>query len=104
MRRFAVDFHPLAADEVEAADRWYRDRNETASARFQRELDRAIELICDRPEAGSPYLATARRVLLRRFPFFVVYRVGRDRVQIVAVACAPSAGILATPLAACDGR
>jgi hypothetical protein len=40
MPQFAVEVHPLAADEAEAAERWYRDRNETASTRFRRELDR----------------------------------------------------------------
>ena len=42
MPQFAVGFHPLSADEAQAAERWYREQNETASARFQRELDRAI--------------------------------------------------------------
>jgi toxin ParE1/3/4 len=86
MPQFAVEFHPLAADEAEAAERWYRERNEITSARFQRELDRAIDLISERPEAGSPYLSHTRRILLRRFPFFVVYRLRSDNVQIVAVA------------------
>jgi hypothetical protein len=34
MPLFAVEFHPLAADEAKAAERWYRERNETASAVF----------------------------------------------------------------------
>ena len=86
MPQFAVEFHLLAADEAEAAERWYRERHEIASARFQRELDRAVDLIAERPKTGSPYLRSTRRVLLRRFPFFVVYRVRGDNVQIVAVA------------------
>jgi plasmid stabilization system protein ParE len=86
MPQFAVDVHPLAADEAEAAERWYRERNETASMRFRHELDRAVDLISDRPEAWSPYVGGTRRILLRRFPFFVVYRVFDERVQIVAVA------------------
>lgn len=86
MAEFAVEFHPLAADEAEAAERWYRERNETASARLRREFDRVVDLISERPEAGAPYLGNTRRVLLRRFPFFVVYRVLDKRVQIVAVA------------------
>jgi plasmid stabilization system protein ParE len=86
MPQFAVEFHPLAADEAQAAERWYRERNEIASARFQRELDRAVDLISERPNTGSLYLGSSRRVLLRRFPFFVVYRVNGDNVQIVAVA------------------
>jgi plasmid stabilization system protein ParE len=54
MPQFAVEFHPLAADEAKAAEGWYRERNETASARFQRELDRAVDLISERPNTGSP--------------------------------------------------
>ena len=85
MPQFAVEFHPLAADEAQAAERWYRERNETASGRLQRELDRAIERISERPETRSLYLSNTRRVL-RRFPFFVVYRVRGGDLEIIAVA------------------
>jgi plasmid stabilization system protein ParE len=54
MPPFAVEVHPLAADEAEAAERWYRERNETAATRFRRELDRAVGLIAERPEAAPP--------------------------------------------------
>jgi toxin ParE1/3/4 len=86
MPPFAVEVHPLAADEAEAAERWYRDRNETAATRFRRELDRAVGLIAERPDAAPPYVGNTRRFLLRRFPFFVVYRVFSQHVQVVAVA------------------
>jgi len=86
MPPFAVEVHPLAADEAEAAERWYRERNETAATRFRRELDRAVELIAERPEAAPPYVGNTRRFLLRRFPFFVVYRVFSHRVEVVAIA------------------
>jgi toxin ParE1/3/4 len=86
MSTFAVEVHPAAADEAEAAERWYRDRNETAALRFRRELDRAVELIAERPEAAPPYVGNTRRFLLRRFPFFVVYRVFSQRIEVVAVA------------------
>jgi toxin ParE1/3/4 len=82
----AVEVHPLAADEAEAAERWYRERNATAAARFRRELDRVVELIAERPDAAPPYIGSTRRFLLRRFPFFVVYRVFDRHVQVVAVA------------------
>lgn len=86
MPPFAVEVHPLAADEAEAAETWYRERNATAATRFRLELDRAVGLIADRPEAAAPYVGNTRRFLLRRFPFFVVYRVFSQRVQVVAVA------------------
>jgi plasmid stabilization system protein ParE len=61
MPPFAVEVHPLAADEAEAAERWYRDRNETSATRFRRELDRAVGLIADRPDAAPPYVGNTRR-------------------------------------------
>jgi plasmid stabilization system protein ParE len=86
MPQFAVEVHPLAADEAEAAERWYRERSETAAARFRRELDSAVERIAERPEAGAPYLEKSRRILLRRFPFFIVYRFRQARIDVIAVA------------------
>jgi toxin ParE1/3/4 len=86
MPPFAVEVHPLAADEAEAAERWYREHNETAAARFRRELDRVVELIAERPEAAPSYVGNSRRYLLRRFLFFVVYRVFSRRLQVVAIA------------------
>jgi toxin ParE1/3/4 len=86
MPQFAVEVHPLAADEAEAAERWYRERNDTAATRFRHELDRVVELIAERPEAAPPYIGNTKRFLLRRFPFFVVYRVHGGHIQVVAVA------------------
>jgi toxin ParE1/3/4 len=86
MPQFAVEFHPLAADEAQPAERWYSERNETAAMRFRRELDRAVGFIAERPEAAPPYVSNTRRFLLRRFPFFIVYRVFSQQVQVVAVA------------------
>lgn len=73
MPRFAVEVHPPAADEAEAAERWYRDLNEDASTRFRRELDRVVEAIAEQPESGSLYLnseasSVAPLSLLRGLP------------------------------------
>ena len=50
------------------------------------ELDLAMARIEEAPRRWPPYLADTRRYLLRRFPFFVVFREVDDRVQIVAIA------------------
>lgn len=86
MPQFAVEVHSPAADEIEAAQLWYRERNDIAASRFRNELERVVDLISERPESGASYIGKTRRVLLRRFPSFVVYRVLGDHVQIVAVA------------------
>ena len=50
------------------------------------ELDLAMARIEEAPRRWPSYLADTRRYLLRRFPFFVVFREVDDLVQIVAVA------------------
>ena len=64
MPPFAVDVHPLAADEAEAAERWYRERNETASARFRREfispMNSSQNSLTDLGAATSPEVRAGR--------------------------------------------
>lgn len=78
--------HPEAIAEGRAAREWYQARHAEAAEAFMAELDLAIERIEEAPRQWPPYLANTRRYLLRRFPFFVVFREADDRVQILAVA------------------
>ena len=81
-----IRFHPEADDEVVEAYHWYRARSPSAAADFRIQVDRAITLIAEAPDRPARYLHGTRRVLLRRFPFFVVYRVIDGEVEVVAVA------------------
>ncbi len=78
--------HPEAIAEARAAREWYQARNPEAADAFMAELDLAIERIEEAPRQWPPYLGKTRRYLLRRFPFFVVFREANDRVQVLAVA------------------
>lgn len=79
---------PEAEREARAAFRWYLERNPAAAAGFQIALERAIDAVRNQPLAWSVMDETtgARRHLLRRFPYGVVYRVTEDRVTVIAVA------------------
>ncbi|HEV8640926.1 MAG TPA: type II toxin-antitoxin system RelE/ParE family toxin [Methylomirabilota bacterium] len=78
--------HPEAIGDARAAREWYYARNAETAEAFMAELDLAIERIEDAPRRWPPYLGDTRRYLLRRFPFFVVFREVENRVQILAVA------------------
>ena len=78
--------HPEAIAEARAARQWYEARSAEAAAAFVAELDEAIERVEETPRIWPPYLIGTRRYLLRRFPFFVVFREADERVQIVAFA------------------
>jgi plasmid stabilization system protein ParE len=78
--------HSEAIAEARAAREWYQARNAEAAQAFMAELDLAIQRIEEAPRQWPLYLADTRRYLLRRFPFFVVFREADDRVHILAVA------------------
>ncbi len=86
MPEVVVEIHEEAIAEARAAREWYESRSQGAADAFFEELDQAVERIAVFSEAWPPYLANTRRCPLRRFPFSVVYRKRKDRVQIVAVA------------------
>ena len=78
--------HPEAIAEARAARQWYDARNAEAAEAFVAELDLAVARIEEAPRSWPHYLAETHRYLLRRFPFFVVFREVDDRVHILAVA------------------
>jgi toxin ParE1/3/4 len=82
----SIDLHPAAVKEARTAYRWYLRRSATAAARFQAAFEAALEQIARLPNRWPAYLHGTRYRLLRRFPFIVVYRKQRDRLQVVAVA------------------
>ena len=81
-----LDIHPEALDEAQAAFLWYSERSDAAGDSFMVELDRGIDQILERPQTWPRYLYGTQRYLLRRYPFFVVYRPKAEEVQVIAVA------------------
>jgi toxin ParE1/3/4 len=81
-----VELHPDAVAEAAAARQWYEARSPNAAASFLSELEHAIRQAAAMPSSWPAHLHGTRRVLLRRFPYLVVYRQIESGVQIVAVA------------------
>jgi len=81
-----LEYLDEALVEAEEVARWYAERSPTAAAAFTDELDVAGAAIEEAPGAWPPYEHGTRRFLLRRFPYFVVYRTEPTRVVIIAVA------------------
>jgi len=81
-----VDFTPEAVEEARSAFVWYQERSELAARAFLSELDQAILRILEAPRTWPRYRSGTRRCLLERFPFSIVYREARERIENVAVA------------------
>jgi len=54
--------------------------------RFTQSVEAAVQLATSLPFAGAPYKYGTRRVFPKKFPFSVIYLVGKNEIVIFAVA------------------
>ena len=73
-----------AAAEVRQAVRWYRQASLGVDKEFLATFRRAVGAIRQNPNAYPRVLGTARRVLLRKFPYAVYYAVFGSNILILA--------------------
>ena len=78
--------HPEAEAEADQAFEWYWVRSESAVLNFDLELREAFSTLRRSPRICAPYLRETCRVILKHFPYSVVFRELAQKIQIIAVA------------------
>ncbi|MGA7829696.1 MAG: type II toxin-antitoxin system RelE/ParE family toxin [Terracidiphilus sp.] len=79
-------FHPAAWREIKTYHAWYARQSVQAADGFYEELLPALDRVLLRPSLYPPYLYSTQRVVLGRYPFYIVYRELLHDIQIIAVA------------------
>ena len=79
-------FHPAAAEEAAAAADYYNGKRDGLGLEFLLDLNDCINAARALPDSGSPYEASTRRLLFRRFPFSLIYLADSNSIEIIAVA------------------
>jgi plasmid stabilization system protein ParE len=79
--------YPLAFTERAAVDiinafEWYEARRSGLGVEFHDALNRTFELIEHMPTAGPEVHHGLRRLLLKRFPFAIYYRIDEEIVEV----------------------
>ena len=80
-----VSFHPEAADEYEEAVVYYEGCQTGLGNQLSQEIDASIKLILAFPKAWTILDGEIRRILIRRFPFGLLYILRDDEIYILAV-------------------
>jgi toxin ParE1/3/4 len=80
------EFHPEAEAEFIEAATYYERNVPGLGERFGNEVRRTIELLLDYPVLGLLIDANLRKVILSRFPYYLIYSVTSDLLRVVAVA------------------
>jgi len=83
-----IRLEPEAREEFLATVDWYRERSAAVARRF---VERALAEIRSNPESWplAPHVAEilqARRILLRKFPYALVFLLLRSEIRVLALA------------------
>jgi len=79
--------HPDAASDLREAAEYYRERAGIALAQaFLAEFEHATNLLLQHPILGAVWLHGKRRLVMKHFPYSIVYSVAGHDIQVVAVA------------------
>ena len=65
---------------------YYEKQRQGLGDEFLDDLGVAVRLIADFPFGPPEFYRGTRRVLLRRFPYGMAYRVAGDAIQIIVIA------------------
>lgn len=82
----AVSFHPEAEAEFAHAVDYYTERRSRLGREFAAAVEQAIIFARSNPAAGTPVRGDLRRWLVRRFPYYVLFRELGEQVFILAIA------------------
>ena len=82
----AVRFLPVAEMELLREVAYYSKAQSGAGVRFQAAVEAALARTSRHPLGGAPSFKETRSVLVKGFPFSIVYRASADEVLVVAVA------------------
>jgi plasmid stabilization system protein ParE len=86
----ALRLEEHASGNLTEAIRWHEERNPGVGTKFLAAVEHTLDRIAARPEAGSRLPRakrdTARRALVRRFPYQIVYYIREAEIVVVAVA------------------
>jgi toxin ParE1/3/4 len=81
----APNFHPEAERELEEAADWYENQRDGRGGQFVASVRAKIDKIVEAPDR-YPLVHGARRALVGRFPYAVVYTASAAGVLIIAIA------------------
>ncbi len=81
-----VSAHELAELELNEAADYYESKQTGLGSLFIRTVQQAVRQISRYPESAQIVRGKARRKVLTRFPYNIIYSVEADRIRILAIA------------------
>lgn len=81
-----IEFIAVAREEFLAEVAYYNTAQAGLGIKFSIAVERAVKLASEFPDVGSASAFGTRRVIVKGFPFSVIYKVFADRFVVFAIA------------------
>lgn len=82
---YKIRLHPLAEAEFHDSMYWYQRQQKGLELEFARCIDEAIERIKRTPELYPRTYKHIRKIVVRRFPFIILYEFDDNEIRIIAI-------------------
>ncbi len=82
---YTIRIRRQAAAEFREATRWYESKRAGLGREFALAVDAALSLAAESPERYPELHNDIRRILVKRFPYGVFYRIVRSEVIVLAI-------------------
>jgi len=80
-----VELHPEALAEFREATAFYEDQAAGLGRGLVEEVERLLTVLSETPTLAPEFDPPYRRLLARRFPFSVIFRILDDRCRVLAI-------------------
>lgn len=79
--------HPEAESDLRGAAEYYRERAGAAIAQaFFGDFEHSMTLLLEHPLLGALWLHGKRRLVMKHFPYSIIYTLVAQEIQVLAVA------------------
>jgi len=78
-------FHPLVADDLEAAAKWYDEISPELGNRFRATVDSRLDDVELRPESFGLVDPPLRASRVKRFPYLIVFEHSPLAVEVIGI-------------------
>ncbi len=85
MTPYRLIFHPGVEADIEEIVAFHGERDPALPSAFRARLKEQVDGVLLFPRAGAVLFEDYRRVLLKQFPFMVVYSASDDAIYVLAI-------------------
>lgn len=80
-----IIIHDDAQAEYVESYSWYHERGSHIAEAFEHEVEHALKTLQEFPDRWPLYRSPWRRILLRRFPFGIIYGIRDNKIVVIAI-------------------